>query len=287
MVSKYLAIAVPASMISDTPHLREKTAKIGVVGRAAAIFQVNEIIVYADNPRVNQAAELDLIVTLLNYLETPQYLRKRLFEIKPSLQYAGILPPLRTPHHPLIGKFKDLRVGDFRDGVTVSTSKAGTLVDIGSERPVLIKGVKLSPNKRVTIIITSKKDNQVKIDLVDRFDVPMYWGYTVRIERRSLSELLKSGDFDLIIGTSRFAPRFQDIKEQINEKWKKAGNIIKLFWSPSKGLHEIVQDEGKNITEMVDFIVNTIPDQGTETIRTEEALLATLAIFNVQFDFFG
>jgi predicted SPOUT superfamily RNA methylase MTH1 len=287
MVSKYLAIAVPASMISDTPHLREKTAKIGVVGRAAAIFQVNEIIVYADNPRINQATELDLIVTLLNYMETPQYLRKRLFEIKPSLQYAGILPPLRTPHHPLIGKFKDLRTGDFRDGVTVSTSKAGTLVDIGSERPVLIRGVKLSPNKRVTVKITNKKDNQVEIDLVDRFDVPMYWGYTVRTERQPLSELLKSGNFDLIIGTSRFAPKFQDIKEQIDKKWAKAGNIILLFGSPSKGLHEIVEDEGKNITDLVDFIVNTVPDQGTETIRTEEALLATLAIFNVQFDFFG
>jgi predicted SPOUT superfamily RNA methylase MTH1 len=34
----------------------------------------------------------------------------------------------------------------------------------------------------------------------------------------------------------------------------------------------------------VDFVVNTIPAQGTETVRTEEALLATLAILNVQFN---
>jgi predicted SPOUT superfamily RNA methylase MTH1 len=33
----------------------------------------------------------------------------------------------------------------------------------------------------------------------------------------------------------------------------------------------------------VDFVVNTVPEQGTETVRTEEALLASLAIFNVQF----
>src|SRR5512136_1113913 len=76
---KRLVIAVPASVISDTPHLREKTSKIGLIGRAAAIFRVNEIIAYRDDPRKTQTAELELIAKLLSYLETPQYLRKRLF----------------------------------------------------------------------------------------------------------------------------------------------------------------------------------------------------------------
>ena len=49
MDKKKLAIAIPASTISDTPHLREKTSKIGLIGRAAAIFRVDEIIVYLDN----------------------------------------------------------------------------------------------------------------------------------------------------------------------------------------------------------------------------------------------
>ena len=101
---KRLVIAIPASIISDTPHLREKTAKVGLIGRAAAIFRVDEIVVYRDNPKEKQTADLDLIATLLSYMETPQYLRKRLFKIEPQLQYAGILPPLRTPHHPVSGK---------------------------------------------------------------------------------------------------------------------------------------------------------------------------------------
>ena len=54
MDKKKLAIAIPASTISDTPHLREKTSKIGLIGRAAAIFRVDEIIVYPDNPKTNQ-----------------------------------------------------------------------------------------------------------------------------------------------------------------------------------------------------------------------------------------
>jgi hypothetical protein len=284
MVTKYLAIAVPASMISDTPHLREKTAKIGVVGRAVAIFQVNEVIVYADSPKINQKSDLDLIVTLLKYMETPQYLRKRLFELKPELQCAGILPPLRTPHHPLQGKFKDLQVGDYREGVTVSKTKEGTLVDIGSERPVLLKDAQIPINKRVTIKIT-RLTGQVEIQLVDVAEIPVYWGYTVSTERRSLSKLLESQQFDLKIGTSRFAARFQDTLKPLGERWKKANNILILFGAPAKGLHEIAEEEGTDLKRMLDSLINTVPNQGTETIRTEEALLATLAILNVQYDF--
>ncbi len=284
MVTKYLAIAVPASMISDTPHLREKTAKIGVVGRAAAIFQVNEVIVYADSPKINQKSDLDLIVTLLRYMETPQYLRKRLFELKPELQCAGILPPLRTPHHPLYGKFKDLKVGDYREGVTLSKTKEGTLIDIGSERPVLLIKQQLPANQRVTIKIMSLT-GQVEVELVDIAEIPVYWGYTVNAERRSLSKLLENNQFDLTIGTSRFATRFQDANAHLGERWRKSNNILILFGAPAKGLHEIAEEAGSTLNNMMDFVVNMVPNQGTETIRTEEAVMVTLAILNVQYDF--
>ena len=116
MEKKKLSIAIPASVISDTPHLREKTSKIGLIARAAAIFRVNEILLYPDNLKVDQSRDLRFIALLLNYLETPQYLRKALFKLEPDLQYAGILPPLRTPHHPLSGKTKHLKVGEYREG---------------------------------------------------------------------------------------------------------------------------------------------------------------------------
>jgi predicted SPOUT superfamily RNA methylase MTH1 len=37
-----------------------------------------------------------------------------------------------------------------------------------------------------------------------------------------------------------------------------------------------------DLKSIVDFVVNTIPSQGTETIRTEEALIASLAVLNAQ-----
>lgn len=283
MAKKQLAVAVPASVISDTPHLREKTSKIGIIGRAAAIFRIGEVIVYADNPKVNQRIDLDLIATWLSYMETPQYLRKRLFQIKPELQYAGILPPLRTPHHPLKGNIRELKVGDYREGITVSKVPEGTLVDIGVEHPVLLPEAQIALNKRVTAKI-SKVTGRVEVQIANRDEVPEYWGYTVTVERRSLGKLLGSRQFDLTIGTSKFATRFQDAVESLSKKWAQANSILLLFGAPTRGLFEIAKDEGVNLNKWVDFVLNTVPNQGTETVRTEEALLASLAILNVQFD---
>jgi methyltransferase len=284
MKKKHLAIAIPASMISDTPHLREKTAKIGYVGRAAAIFRVNEIIIYPDNSKVNQTNDLYLIELLLSYMETPQYLRKSLFEIQPELQFAGILPPLRTPHHPLTGRIRDLKVGDYREGLTLSKSSEGTLVEIGSERPALLPIVQILPDKRLTVRI-SKVSDRVEVKMVNLDEVPAYWGYEVFVEKGPLTSILDSKRFDLTIGTSKIADRFRDVSNALVGRWKNANSIILLFGAPTRGLHEIANDEGTDLRERVDFLLNTIPNQGTETVRTEEALLATLAILNVQFDF--
>jgi methyltransferase len=280
---KHLAIAIPASMISDTPHLREKTAKIGYVGRAAAIFRVNEIIIYSDNPKVNQKNDLYLIELLLTYMETPQYLRKILFELQPELQFAGILPPLRTPHHPLTGRIRDLKVGDYREGLTLSKSSEGTLIEIGSERPALLPIVQVAPDKRLTVRI-SKVSDRVEVEKVNLNEVPAYWGYEVFADMGSLTNVLDSNRFDLIIGTSKVANRFHDVSNALISRWKSAANIILLFGAPTRGLHEIAEDEGMDLRDRIDFLLNTIPNQGTETVRTEEALLATLAVLNMQFD---
>ncbi|MFZ0965095.1 MAG: RNA methyltransferase [Candidatus Bathyarchaeia archaeon] len=284
MQRKKLSIGIPASVISDTPHLREKTSKIGLVGRAAAIFRVDEIIIYPDNPKVNQTADMDLIATLLAYMETPQYLRKRLFKLRPELQYAGILPPLRTAHHPLNRKMKNLKVGEYREGVTLSRTKEGTLIDIGVEQPALIVDSQLLIGKRVTVKIT-KVEKRVEVEVANRDEIPIYWGYRVAAEKNSFGKIVKSKGFDLTVATSKYGVPFPDVAEKIAQKWKKADTILVAFGAPTQGLYEIVKNEGLNLDDVVDFVVNTIPMQGTETIRTEEALFASLAILNMQFRF--
>ena len=281
MDKKKLAIAIPASVISDTPHLREKTSKIGLIGRAAAIFRVHEIIIYRDNPKINQDRDTDFIALLLNYLETPQYLRKRLFKLEPNLQFAGILPPLRTPNHPVSGKTRDLKAGEYRDGSVLSISKEGLLVDIGVEQTAVLRETQYDVGDRLTLQIVNV-GGRVEVQTVNREDVPVYWGFSVHVENRPFRQFVTDKEFDLTIATAKLGHKFMDVADPISKKWSAAHHILVAFGAPSRGLHEIAKDEGANLEDIVDFIVNTVPHQGTATVRTEEALLASLAVFNMQ-----
>ena len=280
MAKKRLSIAIPSSVVSDTPHLREKTAKVGLIGRAAAIFRVDEIIVYPDIPGTNQNSEANFVATLLSYLETPQYLRKRLFKLTPNLQYAGILPPLRTPHHPLNRRIKDLRPGEFREAVTLSETEKHVLLDIGVEQPAMIRDKNLPSGKRVTVKVV-RVGKPVEVELANRFEVPLYWGYTVGVENLPFGSFLGKRDFDLKVATSRYGSAFVDVAGAFRERLKGANTVVVAFGAPGQGLGDIAKREGRRLNELVDFVVNTIPGQGTETVRTEEAVLASLAIFNI------
>jgi predicted SPOUT superfamily RNA methylase MTH1 len=284
MGKKKLSIAIPASIISDTPHLREKTAKIGLIGRSAAIFRVDEIILYGDNAKFDQRQDLDFIALLLNYLETPQYLRKALFQLEADLQYAGILPPLRIPSHPVSGKTKHLNVGEYREGVVLSQTKQGLLVDIGVQQPALLRQTQFKVNERLTLQVVNI-GKAIEVQLASREMVPLYWGYQVRIESRPFAQFVKEDDFDLRLATARIGDNFMQVSNVINAKWRGSERILVAFGAPSRGLHEIVQDEGLDLVGVVDFVVNTVPNQGTATVRTEEALLASLAILNASFSY--
>ena len=283
MAAKRLGVAVPASFISDTPHLREKTSKVGMVGRAASIFRINEIVVYRDDAETAQGADLNLITSLLSYMETPQYLRKRLFKLEPQLQYAGILPPLRTPHHPLTKTSRDLKVGDHREGVVLSKTRDGSLIDIGFEKPALLTGRQFTVDERLTLRVT-KIGEPVEVAIANPRDIKEYWGYTVSMAN-SLREVVENDEWDLRIATSKKGSPFGRISKELLSRWKEATNVLIVFGAPTRGLIEIAQDEGTRVDEITDFVINVVPNQGTETVRTEEALLASLAIMNVYFGF--
>jgi predicted SPOUT superfamily RNA methylase MTH1 len=213
-------------------------------------------------------------------METPQYLRKRLFKIKPELQYAGILPPLRTPHHPLPNRIKDLAVGERREGVVLSLTEAGSLVDIGVERPVLIPKAELPLNTRVTVRVT-KLGKHPRASLVNRDDIEVYWGYRVTVSDVPFGQLVKNQPFDLVIATSRYGTPFTEVADELTKYWKKSHKILVAFGAPAQGLYEILARENLKLDKVAHFAVNTIPNQGTETVRTEEALYASLAILNI------
>jgi predicted SPOUT superfamily RNA methylase MTH1 len=275
-----LSIAIPGSLIGDVPHLREKTFRVGLIGRAAAIFRVDEIIVFPDLPHTDQSWDINLVTILLSYMETPQYLRKKLFKIRPELKYAGALPPLRTPHHPLSDRTESLKMGEHREGVVTSVVKGGSLVDIGVERPVFVSKPRLPLNDRVTVRVTGL-GKQPKAVLTDRDKIKNYWGYRVTVSDIPFAQLLKNRSFDLVIATSRRGRPLKEVMGNLGKQWKRSDKIFVAFGAPTQGLHEITARERVSLDEIAHFVINTIPDQGTETVRTEEALYASLAVLNL------
>jgi len=271
-----LSIAVPASLVSDVPHLREKTFRVGLIGRAAAIFRVDEIIVFPDFPSTDQRRDIELVSAVLSYMEAPQYLRKRLFKIRPELRYAGVLPPLRTPHHPLSDRTENLKVGEYREGVVTSLVKGGSLVDVGVERPLMVPDTHHPVNTRVTVRVTGLGKHP-KAVLASHGEVKEYWGYRVTISEVPFGQLLKNRSFDLAIATSRYGVPLIEIMSELTKRWKSSQRTLVAFGAPTQGLYEIAAREHINLDKVVHFVVNTIPGQGTETVRTEEALYASLA----------
>jgi len=275
-----LSVAVPASLVSDIPHLREKTSKIGLIGRALAIFRVDGVIIFPDRPDKDQSRDFNLIASVLSYMETPQYLRKSLFKISPELRYAGVLPPLRTPHHPVQNRKKDLKVGEFREGVVVEAGSRGTLVEIGVEEPLLMPNARAQANMRVTVKIVEGGEHP-KATLANPDDIKVHWGYKVTASKVPFGRMVREKPFDLLIATSKRGEPFTKVINDVLRVWEKSKNVLVAFGSPTQGLQEIVRQENLKLSDVADFVVNTIPNQATETVRTEEALYATLAALNL------
>lgn len=267
-----LSIAFPSSIVSELSHLRDKTSVIGQIARVAAIHRVEDIYVYRDSPD-----ESRIIRLILSYIETPQYLRKNLFSMMEELRYVGVLPPLRTPHHPLERSSSKLDIGEFREGVVLSEDEGEYLVEIGVETPVRVTGRGPSVGGRTTVRITS-----VQPMLLGRFakrrDVNSYWGFGVHIVGAGLGKLASRGDFDLTLATSNLGPPFRDLEPEFGARLTDAKSVLIAFSSPREGLQEILSRERLEVSKVFDFMANVIPEQGSVTVRTEETLSAALAL---------
>src|SRR5712692_694120 len=91
-----VCVAIPDTVLEEHDSLRDKTVKLGQIARACSVFGVETVQVFLDP---GGRGESGLIRRVLEYLETPQYLRRKLFPLDESLKFAGLLPPMRIPSH--------------------------------------------------------------------------------------------------------------------------------------------------------------------------------------------
>lgn len=250
-----------------------------MVARAAAIFSIDKIFIFHDTAEQDQHQEISLITTILSYMETPQYLRKKLFRIRPELKYAGVLPPLRTRHHPLTKHARHLIQNEIREAIAISHTKEGTLVDIGVEQNALIRHKRIPLKTRLTVKVHSIEQLEAKI--IGRSEIGRYWGYQVIRFDSTLGKLLKKHTFDLTIATSRLGRPFIQTSEELLKRWKISRKTLIAFGAPTRGLYEIVEEENLNLDKVFHFVINTIPQQEVETVRAEEAFFITLGILNL------
>ena len=269
-----LKVALPDTSLADSTNLRKKTAKAGRIARAIAVFRVEEVFVYkTGHLPPSKMRDADLLVRILRYLDTPQYLRRRIFPKSPSLQYAGTLPPLRIRSHPLQSSLADLSEGSVRWGVQVRPNQ----IDLGFERLIDYSGI--VSERDPTLFRVAKKSPKIVLEEIERSDVQEYWGYEAsRIG--GLVDLLKQSEGMTRIGFSKNAPSFKNLEDDLTSTISNTRAALAIFGGPERGITELCANEKEDIKHHVDFWVNTIEGQGTETVRLEEALFVSLGLLN-------
>ena len=262
LISRY--IAVPSSLFREVDEPL-RTLYIGLLARAAAIYRVEEITVYREG-----GVKPHYIVQVLRYLRTPQYMRRRLFPRSRALRYVGVTPPLATPSHPVSGE--DV---EYREGVVVDARRGWLYVDAGLGKPLRVKG----EGKRGDIIIVKKAERGW---MLYEGQPPGYWCYDVKTAQglQSTIEYYRRRG-SLVVATSRKGVNIRKVKESIVNDSATRGSVVLLYGLWARGLYEIASLEGFKLDEEVDYVVNFIPDQGTRTVRTVEAVHASLAIVNM------
>ena len=249
------------------------------MSRALSIFRVENIHIFHDkiiNPKSN---EVDLIITLLEYLDTPQYLRKKIYPKLDSLKYVGKLHPIRSPHHKDKNSLNNIRNGEVRVGIL--EKKGGKLyADVGLESLIKYLGTIKQSGKKINVKLV-RKDNYLQAFDIDEQNInEIYWGYKV-LYFNSLYEILKKYKKLNVILTSKNSENFK-IESHFSNQLKNDRNIntsfLIVFGSPQYGLKEIFDKERLDILKYYSF--NFFPFQGTQTIRLEESIFGVLSILN-------
>lgn len=265
-----ISIAIPDSSLSDEITQKEKSSKISRIARACAIFQVSEIFIYHET--MGEKSDALLMSTILKYLETPQYFRRYLYPKMDLLKYSGILYPLKIPSHSNIVDPRRIKIDDIREGIVISV-KGKKFVDVGIKNIIPYFG-KADIGHRITVQFKSEYPD-LSVKEISKEALKDYWGYRVK-ERGSLLSLLSTWDGQIIL-TSKKGKIISEEFLKLYSKNKIPTLIV--FGSPERGLDEIL---GGKINQIQNSkILNFFPNQATETVRLEEALIGVLSILNI------
>jgi hypothetical protein len=274
-----LTLLIPSSVVREAEDKREATRKLGYIARAATVFRADRLLVFPDRDGERRWGE-EFVRIVLQYAATPPYLKNEVWGKRDELQFAGILPPLRVSSQTVA----DPEGPATHQGIVTKVGSEGRVrVNCGLQHPIslLVPPNMATPSEgeRVTVRISSREP--VRARLVDEA-LP---GFVV--DCMDLSDAL-SQEPGLRIAASEYGEplshaRLGELLPQI------AGGMTVVFGSPGRGLPEILGIEPEAVSAAIaagdhvdsyrgfDRWLNTIPRQGSETVRTEEAMFASLS----------
>ena len=279
-----LSVAIPSSALKSAQSKELRTHLIGRIARMLAVHTVDEVVIYVDNPYELQL-EVDkrhsvFFSRILQYMETPPYLRKDLFPMSPDLKFCGLLPPLETPCHMRRDDASMYREGVCLNSLCRRTGKSE--VNVGLGQPVVIDRA-LKPGTRVTVrlgastggravgVACSPSEPRVKYGL--------YWGFQTRVATslsRVFTEGPHAGGYDAMVGSSQAggdAPKGLRLPE--------AKHMLVVFGGEG-GIESAVENDEelgtlkKDARGLFDMYVSFGGAAGTRELRLEEELMVGL-----------
>lgn len=278
-----ISIALPSSIIDNAQSKELRSYLVGQIARTCSIFKVDEIIIFHDS--LNKGTykdKLNFCLTNLQYLETPQYLRKLLFPISDELSMVGLMNPLDCDHHLRSNEYLK-----YREGVVLNRpvkDNKGSWVNIGLKKDCFVD-VSLPDKTRVTIkldkdckelhheteIVNTTNNYLANSNLSKKFYTGKVissmepkskghsWGYIVRVvdkfEDLFCNSIFNNDKYDLIIGTSdkgelhteiELSKQSKKIKKIINKKKIDKISHALIVFGGIQGLEGVVEDEEEN-----------------------------------------
>ena len=292
-----VSVLVPSSLTREAEDKREATRKLGYVARAATIFRADRLLVFPDREAEGRF-DGGFVNTVLSYAATPPYLRKEVWGQRDELEFAGVLPPLRATS----------QTGSESNGSGSSRRRQGIVTEVGPDRRVRVNcglqhpislvvppEMEVEEGERVTVRISSRRPVRAKLT-----DDPLPG---LSVEQTDLSAALGREDAGVRIAASRFGEELTVGRlETLAGRIERDGMTV-AFGAPERGLPDILGVDPSTVIAAssgrdgdkrgdaeadadvepgdpetgFDLWLNTVPQQGSETVRTEEAMFATLA----------
>lgn len=291
-----LAIAIPGSFITTVHTAQAKTLLVGQIARIAALFGINELVIYDEdagkNGTVNGACTgpdglernhgLDephaFLKTLLEYLDTPPSFRAKLFPPSKNLRHVGLLRPIKGPHHgwdkAVWQQFREVLL----TGEQAPNGNALAIRGDGSSEQLAIRTEAVTA-KRLTVQAEGHSWVPVHRSRPSQ-ELGIQWGYEVRLAKDLSSvftECFVPGGYGTTIGvdTDAIKPTSECAALVPRDK-----HLLIVFGGEQGLQHAVKQDPAlSNIKPEALFDIWTSPFnmQSLQEVALDETILITLS----------